>query len=321
MTSVWKQITAACASFALVAALAVETSAQWTVAYYQPTTTYYAPATAYQSYYAPATTYQTYYAPATTAYSTYYAPSTPVVATSGWYPGYWWDRVRSRLFPARTVVAAYPTTYTASYPTNYVASYPSTYVASYPTSYVTSYSTPVQQVTMRPVYTAAYSACDACTSCAAPAVTQTGYVEASPTCCAAGPVATEPTAAISQPTPTFNTQPPTVPAETPSTPRDSRRPTTEESGTPTAPTSGGGTGANSSGDPLQKLLDEKETYFRAPDLFNPNVNDKAVQHSRAPVNVAVYKRPAGAAKDRVQTQPITFEKAKRDAAGWTSASR
>jgi hypothetical protein len=328
-------MTTVVASLGLAVLLAAEAGAQWTVSYYQPYTTYYAPSTAYayQTYYAPATTaYTAHYAPATTAYTSYYAPTTPVVATSGWYPGYWWDRIRTRLFPARTVVAAYPTTYAASYPSTYVASYPSTYVASYPTSYVASYA-PAQQVTMRPVYTAAAAPCDACTTCAVPAVTQAGYVESSPTCCAASPVAAEPTPAASQPTQTFGSgsqQPYINPGETTPMNRSNttQRPTegAGNSGTPATGTSTGGEPAggateNKSDDPLQKFLDEKDAYFRAPDLFNPNVNDKAVRHSPAPVNMAVYKRPAGSSKDRVTTQPITFEKAKRDAAGWKSASR
>jgi hypothetical protein len=183
---------------------------------------------------------------------------------------------------------------------------------------------------MRPVYTAAYSACDACTTCSVPAVTPTSYVQASPTCCAAGPVATEPTPAVSQPAQTFGgSQPPALnPSD--ATPTNRMRQSTEgagNSGTPATGTSsgnessGGGAGTNPAEDPLEKYLNEKETYFRAPDLFNPNSNDKTVQQSVAPVNLAVYKRPAGSPKDRVTTRPITFEKAQRDAVGWTSASR
>src|SRR6186997_3399351 len=82
-----------------------------TTAYYSPGyTAGYAPA--YTSYYAP--TYTAAYAPAYTSYysggySSYYAPTAYTSYYSGgWYPGYWADRVRTRLWGS-------PTTYVASY--------------------------------------------------------------------------------------------------------------------------------------------------------------------------------------------------------------
>src|SRR5688500_16456453 len=68
-----------------------------TPAYYQPRTAYYQPA-AYTAY--PPVAYQTY--------------------RTGWYPGYFLDRIRTRLWGS-------PSTYVAAYPSTYVASYPSTY--------------------------------------------------------------------------------------------------------------------------------------------------------------------------------------------------
>ena len=81
-------------------------------------TTAYAPA--YTSYYSGG--YSSYYAPA--AYTTYYS--------GGWYPGYWADRVRTRLWGSPTgYVAAYPTTYAAAYAPSTCSSCQSGYVAAY----------------------------------------------------------------------------------------------------------------------------------------------------------------------------------------------
>jgi hypothetical protein len=330
----------------VVASSAAVSHAQWTVAYYQPYTSYYAPATtayyapATTAYYAPATT--AYYAPATTAYyapatTAYYSPAaTPVVQTSAWYPGYWWDRVRTRLFPARTVVAAYPTSYAASYPVTYAASYPTTYTASYATNYVASYPTsyvasypaastccaPAQQVTLRPV-------CDPCASCAVSSVSQVGYVQQSSDCCTPTAPAMSPTPAGQSPS-TYGqgtSQPMLNPSEAPPADRGVQRPTGENNSA--APTgTGTSSGSESTGDgtrpdPLDQYVppESKGTLNEAPPLFAPASNDKTVRYSPAPVNLAVYKRPLGTTRDRVSTQPITFEKAQRDAVGWTSASK
>ena len=139
----------------------------------------------------------------------YTAYSPVVYQSSGWYPGYFLDRIRTRLFGSpSTYVAAYPSTYVASYPSPVVASYPSAHVASYPSTYVASYSsyttsyaapaatyaapaasyaapactTCAPQVTLRPVCeTCPTTVCDPCAACG---VTQASYQQPSecPTC-------------------------------------------------------------------------------------------------------------------------------------------
>jgi hypothetical protein len=88
-----------------------------------------------------------------------------------------------------------------------------------------------------------------------------------------------------------------------------------------------GTGAsntsNGAPDPLDRFFQDPQNsadFFNAPELFDPT--DKTVKYSPAPVHMAVYKRPAGETPDHpVQARPISVgaAKAKRDAAGWTSA--
>jgi len=154
-----------------------------------------------------------YYQPAAV---TAYSPVAVQTVRTGWYPGYFLDRIRTRLFGSpSTYVAAYPTTYAASYPSSYVASYPSTYVASYPTqvasyqptysagyatsyapaaSYApaTSYAAPAACATC-PTYTASYApacvSCAPCDPCACPTgatVSQTGYQQPGCPSCAPG---------------------------------------------------------------------------------------------------------------------------------------
>ena len=132
-----------------------------------------------------------YYQPA--AY-TAYSPVAYQTYQTGWYPGYFLDRIRTRLWGSpSTYVAAYPSTYVASYPSTYVASYPSTYVASYPSTHVASYAPSysvsypssdspccgtVQQVTMRPMCCASCAPaceCAPCSSCATSGVSQASY--------------------------------------------------------------------------------------------------------------------------------------------------
>lgn len=143
--------------------------------------------------------YNTYYAG---SYSAYYPTA---YQSTGWYPGYYWNRMRARLWGA-------PTTYVAAYPTTaYYASAPSYSVSYAPTYAATTYAAPVsstcstctagyapaapscstcgvQTVTMRPVCATACaspcstcSACDAsCPTCAVSTVAQTSYVQQQP---------------------------------------------------------------------------------------------------------------------------------------------
>ncbi len=138
---------------------------------------------------------------------TAYSPVAYTTVNTGWYPGYFLDRIRSRLWGApSTYVAAYPTTYAAAYPSTYAAAYPSTYAAAYPSThvaaypstyaasypaYATSYSpcstcAPAPQVTLRPVCTTCADPCTTCSSYsggAAYGVSQTSYQEAGGCAC------------------------------------------------------------------------------------------------------------------------------------------
>src|SRR5438477_4771134 len=109
MTSNSKRLFIIAAALLCITLGAVQANAQYYTTYYSPYTSYYSPA--YSSYYAPG--YTSYYAPSTS----YYAPA-PAYTTGyggGWYPGYFLNRIRTRLFgqPA-AYVAAYPGTYAAA---------------------------------------------------------------------------------------------------------------------------------------------------------------------------------------------------------------
>lgn len=61
-------------------------------------------------------------------------------------------------------------------------------------------------------------------------------------------------------------------------------------------------------------------YFEAPELFNPK--DRTAQRSIAPVRTALYKQPVGYQQiSAPSSERITAEQARRDAVGWTSASK
>lgn len=71
---------------------------------------------------------------------------------------------------------------------------------------------------------------------------------------------------------------------------------------------------------MEKARDKKgQTFFEAPKLFD--TKDKSVQLSPAPVRTAVYQRPAGTPTDQVPSRVISWDKAHRDAVGWSSASK
>jgi hypothetical protein len=95
---------------------------------------------------------------------------------------------------------------------------------------------------------------------------------------------------------------------------------------PAAGDAGGEASTEAEKQRLNSLLDKEiekqrqnQSQLEAPKLISPN--DRQVQRSPAPVRTAVYLRPAGVSRDQVITQPITWEKARRDAVGWTSASK
>jgi hypothetical protein len=64
---------------------------------------------------------------------------------------------------------------------------------------------------------------------------------------------------------------------------------------------------------------DNSTYFEAPKLFSPQ--DRTAQRSIAPVHNALYKQPAS--YRQVSTAPtiVTAEQARKNAIGWTSASK
>ena len=115
----------------------------------------------------------------TVAYSPVVVQPAPVVRT-GWYPGYWIDRMRLRRWsaadatvaaPAYSVgyapsyAAAYPPAYTSAYAPSYTAAYApaATYTAGY-TPYITAYA-PMQQAVVQTSYSPVVAAAP-CTGCA-----------------------------------------------------------------------------------------------------------------------------------------------------------
>ena len=106
----------------------------------------------------------------TVAYSPVVVQPAPVVRT-GWYPGYWIDRMRLRRWSAApaapTYAAAYAPAYTAAYAPTYTAAYApaATYTAAY-APYVTAYA-PMQQAVVQTSYAPSVAVSAApCTSCA-----------------------------------------------------------------------------------------------------------------------------------------------------------
>jgi hypothetical protein len=298
-------------------------------------------------------TYNTYYAGSYAA--SYPAAYQTSYAGTGWYPGYYWDRIRTRLWGS-------PTTYVAAYPgTAYYASYAPSYGVSYaPTYAAASYSAPacascstcqsctaghapcstcgVQQVTLRPVCTTACSSpCDACASdcsgcstCAGQVVTQTSYERpACATCNGSSTVhveqgsSTTPSPDVATPPPTFGTQETTGAGEKPALPADSSVPGEQLQNKP--PTNGAesqpGPGDDTETTPAKELYKvestDSATMWEAPKLHDPN--DRTAQRSIAPVKNALYKQPAG--YRTVSMQRVSAEQARKDAIGWTSASK
>jgi hypothetical protein len=280
-----------------------------------------------------------YYQPA--AY-TAYSPVAYQTYRTGWYPGYFLDRIRTRLWGSpSTYVAAYPSPYVASYPSAYAASYPSTYVASYPSSYVASYPSysagyassyspccgTTQQVTMRPTCCTSYApACESATY-GGPGVSQASYQSGGCASCGMG---------------TSNGSTVVVPSETVITPGTRQGGSSNENREPelapgeqVAPERtyqrppNGGTrqeiqpepGYDANEGEIEKVLDgngaESSTYFEPPKLFD--LNDRTARRTVGPVRTAVYHQPVTHLPVSAPRK-ITAERAKQDAKGWTSAS-
>jgi hypothetical protein len=282
-----------------------------------------------------------YYQPA--AYTAY----SPVAYTSyygnyggGWYPGYWLNRVRTRLFGApSTYVASYPTAYQASYVPSYTAAYRPAYSVGYSTSYAapvaassgcsscSSYSAGYAPCSS---CTSSYSPCSTCTTCATPAVSQAVYQQPAAGCASCGTQSTVVAPAATAPAPQHTQGPTPAPQSTygvqngaPSIspgadvpterPQDTQRPATNGAEQDIQPVPGSDA---DEADPY-KVDSDSSTYFQAPKLFDPN--DRTAQRSIAPVIAAVYEKPVS--YRNVSTRPITLEQAERDAAGWVSASQ
>ena len=301
------------------------------VAYYQPTTAYYAP-TAYTAAYAP-TTYQTY---------------RPMFG--GWYPGKLLGQINRRIWGVpETYAAAYPTTYAAAYPAASVAAYPSaSYTAAYPAAYTASY--PTYTASYAPSYSASYAtttayaapaacptcvpacttcampACDPCAACAAstPAVTQATYVQPAdcPTCA--------PTYSQSTPqqAPPSSTPPQTYGGQTSPDPAPGLDPganVPQQREEVQRQPMNNGNDASVATDDLKPIPENQgtegaegsSTSFEAPPLFL-NPQDRTAQRSPAPVRTAVLHRSASQVAP--VAAPISWQQAQQDAAGWVSAS-
>jgi hypothetical protein len=282
---------------------------------------------------------------ATTAFypqtaTSFYAPATYQTAYSGWYPGYYWDRVRTRLWASPTTyVAAVPSTaYVASYAPSYSVGYAASYAAPSTCStctagYAPSCSTCTQQVTLRPVCNTCTtcSTCDSCSTCStcSSGVVQTSYQQPSScSTCNGGvqqqtviteqrqPEPAAPQQTFSPESGSSSTNSAAAPSVDPnaSVPiqREEQRPVTngEEAAQP------GPGGESGDYDPYETTNGDGSTYLQPPKLFDPN--DRTAQRSIAPVTTALYQKQVS--YRNVSTAPVTAAQVKQDAIGWSSAS-
>jgi hypothetical protein len=326
----------------LSAIVAVNANAQCcgaTTAYYAPSayTSYYAPYTsyysgAYTSYYTP---YTSYYSP----YSSYYAPTYSTYYAGGWYPGYWMNRIRTRLWGSPTTyVAAYPATYAAAYAPS-CSSCQSGYVTSYapacPTcSSCSACASPCSACsTCAPcsscsTCTASYApcttcaspcgcescsaceSCSGCSACSAPAVTQASYQpQSSGGCASCGTQASNTQQNVVTPPPQQMEPRPTYDASQQNSPQSTI--TNRPVDTPQAP--------QQTHPEYDVKKNDSSTYLEAPKLFNPR--DRTAQRSIAPVRTALYQQPASYHEISASRTTISAEQAERDAAGWESVSK
>lgn len=275
------------------------------------------------------------------ATTTFYQPTTqtvflPVVQQTqytGWYPGYWLDRIRTRLWGSPTTfVAAYPTTIVTSTPTFTTSAYSPAPVVSYAAP--TCPSCPVQTVSYAP---SACASCDPCAASASSSVVQAVY-ESPAGCPSCSPSVSTQGATVVSPGTTSTqssgaTQPRTFEGQTPTptldpsvtvpdrTPQSTQRPETIES-TPNAlqPAPANDTGEK---DPY-KVDGQNSTYFQAPQLFDPQ--DRAASRTPRqvirPVTTAIYEKPVSYRDVSLRSyRPISREQAERDAAGWVAFPR
>jgi hypothetical protein len=152
---------------------------------------------------------------------------------------------------------------------------------------------------------------------------QTSYTESSG--CACGPSSTTivvPNETVQTPSfePTApSTGRPEIPSEEPTpTERTLQRPANgADQAIQDAPTEAEPNGSGYDSAPEATNTDNA-TYLEPPKLFDPK--DRTAQRKIAPVRTALYEQPVGYQRISARHTRITAEQAKRDAAGWTSAS-
>jgi hypothetical protein len=288
---------------------------------------------AYSAYYPAA--YTAYSPPAYTSYYGYYG---------GWYPGYWLDRIRARVWGSpSTYVAAYPSTYYASYAPSYAVGYRPAYSVGYAASYAAPACSSCSTCSSCSSYAAGYSPCSSCSSgcapcsacstCATPTASQAVYQQPAgcASCGAAAPVMTAPGAVV-MPAPGATVTPSPVPQQAAPAATDSRPELapSEQVGPRTYQRPADAEQQNGEQQPVQpapgtddaekdpyKVEGDSSTYFQAPKLFDPN--DRTAKRSLAPVTTALYQKQVS--YRAVSAGPITLEQAQRDAAGWVSAAK
>lgn len=338
MTTSIRALFVAVGILALVAIAVVDAQAQCcgqsAVAFAQPTTTFYQPATFYQ----PTTTF--YQPVAVQAYR----------PADTWYPGRWLGELNRRIWGVDQ---------------RYAVATPVTFAPTYTASYA-----PVQTVAFSAPVTMSAPSCSACTTCAMPVtsscdscgvatVTQTSFESTGCAGCAVGASSyeTQPAApsTASPPPSTYDTNAPDeAPGISPSSnvpmarPQEAQRPATDGATEPPAgessvlekktdantapsavetPASGSApatdttpaTGATpSNGAPPAAGTGANSAVLEAPPLFFPSDMDRSAQRSTAPVRTAVLHRPTSQAT--LTTTKISWQQAQQDAAGWTSAA-
>jgi hypothetical protein len=283
----------------------------------------YAPV-AYQAAYAPA--YTASYAPAYTAayapaYTTAYAPAYTTY-NSGWYPGRFLGRVNRSIWGQPTTTY-YAPAYTAAYAPTYSVGYaPAVAYAAPACSTCSASYAPAPACSTCSACTASYapacSSCSTCDACSA-GVTVTEGVAAAPcpNCSASAVAPAAYTEAVVSPPPastygTSATTPPATNEPTPALPQNLDVPAERSIREADKPLPA---------DPLElepkaQPADDSATNLQAPKLFDPSDNT-AARHP-APVWTAVYHRVSGS--DTATAQPISYQQAQEDAAGWTSGS-
>jgi hypothetical protein len=128
---------------------------------------------------------------------------------------------------------------------------------------------------------------------------------------------------LATPPPTFGTQETTGASDKPALPADSSVPDQqlqnkpETNGAESQPGPAEDSGATPPTDLYKVESTDGSTMFQAPKLHDPN--DRTAQRSIAPVKNALYKQPAS--YRNVSTRRVTAEQARKDAIGWTSASK